>query len=114
MTFPLCHPLSGSAPRHGPSAATLPNVRMVHLGPGDAAAVSAAHHMFDCPPSQAWTEDFLSRPGRGLVTAPMATAKTAGCSGMWVPVEQGNEAATALYLATGAMNPSLAPPSGGA
>ncbi len=78
---------------------------MLHLGPSDAAAVLPAHHLFDGPPSQAWTVDFLSRPGRALVTALMATAKTAGCSGMWVPVEQGNEAATALYLATGANEP---------
>lgn len=43
--------------------------------------------------------------GRALVEALKASATSGGCSGMWVPVEQGNDAATALYLATGAQEP---------
>jgi ribosomal protein S18 acetylase RimI-like enzyme len=127
-------------------------VQLRRLGPGDVDAVLAATHLFDGPPTQAWTEDFLSRPGhhlvlaevdrtpagfitgveiahpdkgvemllyelgvdepyrrrgigRALVEALKAIAMNAGCTGMWVPVEQGDGVATALYLATGAQEP---------
>jgi ribosomal protein S18 acetylase RimI-like enzyme len=43
--------------------------------------------------------------GRALVEALKALARDVGCSGMWVPVEQGNDVATALYRATGADEP---------
>jgi ribosomal protein S18 acetylase RimI-like enzyme len=43
--------------------------------------------------------------GRALVEALKSVARDAGCSGMWVPVEQGNDVATALYRATGADEP---------
>lgn len=43
--------------------------------------------------------------GRALVEALKALARDVGCSGMWVPVEQGNDVATALYRATGADDP---------
>jgi ribosomal protein S18 acetylase RimI-like enzyme len=127
-------------------------VRIRRLGPGDVEVVLEAAHLFDNPPSRAWTDDFLRRPGhhlllaevggmpagfvtgieiahpdkgvemllyelgvdepfrrrgigRALVEALKATAASAGCSGVWVPVEQGNDVATALYLATGADAP---------
>lgn len=43
--------------------------------------------------------------GSALVEALKSLARDMGCSGLWVPVEQGNDAATALYLATGAEEP---------
>jgi len=43
--------------------------------------------------------------GLALVEALKALARDVGCSGMWVPVEQGNDVATALYRATGADEP---------
>ena len=43
--------------------------------------------------------------GRALVEALKALARDVGCSGMWVPVERGNDVATALYRATGANEP---------
>jgi len=127
-------------------------VRIRHLVTGDVEVVLGAGHLFDNPPTRAWTEDFLRRRGhhlllaeveeapagfvsgieiahpdkrvemllyelgvdehfhrrgigRALVEALKASATSAGCSGMWVPVEQGNVAATALYRATGAQEP---------
>lgn len=43
--------------------------------------------------------------GRALVEGLKDLARDTGCSGMWVPVEPGNQAATGLYLATGAHDP---------
>lgn len=43
--------------------------------------------------------------GRALVEALKTLAHDAGCTGMWVPVEKGNDVATALYRATGADEP---------
>jgi ribosomal protein S18 acetylase RimI-like enzyme len=45
--------------------------------------------------------------GSALVKALKTLAREVGCSGMWVPVEQGNDAATALYRATGADEPEV-------
>ena len=46
--------------------------------------------------------------GRALVDALGALAADAGCSGMWVPVDAGNDAAIAFYLACGAEAPEPA------
>jgi ribosomal protein S18 acetylase RimI-like enzyme len=43
--------------------------------------------------------------GRALVEALKAIAIRAGCSGMWVPVEGGDDVAAAFYRATGAGEP---------
>lgn len=43
--------------------------------------------------------------GRALVEELKTLARDVGCSGMWVPVEQRNDVATALYRATGADDP---------
>jgi len=51
-------------------------------------------------------EDFRRRGiGSALVDALKALARDVGCSGMWVPVEQGDDVATALYRSTGAEEP---------
>ena len=44
-------------------------MQLRRLGTGDDDAVLAATHLFDRPPTQAWTEDSLSRPGHHLVLA---------------------------------------------
>jgi GNAT superfamily N-acetyltransferase len=43
--------------------------------------------------------------GSALVEALKALARDVGCSGMWVPVERGDDVATALYRSTGADEP---------
>jgi ribosomal protein S18 acetylase RimI-like enzyme len=51
-------------------------------------------------------ENFRRRGiGSALVEALKALARDVGCSGMWVPVEQGDDVATALYRSTGAEEP---------
>jgi ribosomal protein S18 acetylase RimI-like enzyme len=45
---------------------------------------------------------------RSLVKALWALARQQGCRGMWVPIEPGNEAATATYRAAGAGPPESA------
>lgn len=46
--------------------------------------------------------------GRALVTALAELARERGCSGMWVPVEAGDEPAIATYRSAGAQAPVAA------
>jgi ribosomal protein S18 acetylase RimI-like enzyme len=39
------------------------------LGPGDAEAVQAAGHLFDAPPTDRWSNQFLDRDGHHLLVA---------------------------------------------
>ncbi len=54
-------------------------------------------------------EDYRRRGvGRALVRGLVAVAREAGCVGMWVPVEAGNDTAVAFYRACGADEPEPA------
>jgi ribosomal protein S18 acetylase RimI-like enzyme len=128
---------------------TAPPIDIRRLGPGDAAAVSAAGHLFDDRPRAAATGAFLADPrthllvayaagdrpvgfvtgielvhpdkgaemllyelgvderfrrrgvGRALVTALEELARERGCYGMYVLVDDDNEAARATYASAG-------------
>jgi ribosomal protein S18 acetylase RimI-like enzyme len=44
-------------------------VEIRQLGPGDEAVVLAAGHLFDDPPTEAWTAEFFARQGHHLLVA---------------------------------------------
>jgi ribosomal protein S18 acetylase RimI-like enzyme len=52
------------------------------LGPSDVGAVLAAGALFDHPPTQEWTVDFLSRPGHHLCLATVDTVPAGFVTGV--------------------------------
>ena len=77
------------------------------LGPGDDAAVVAAQHLFDGPAKADATARSGSTRRTGaaaaaaLVEALGALARQRGCTGMFVLVDDDNEAGRAVYRSAG-------------